>query len=172
MPADDRLDLNVRLLLLLLNPAIIGIFALFLSVLWMLKDQRDKARPLLVFALTLNLFFGFLLTVLMGREGGLLPWKYDRILFALDRALGLTAAAIALPLAGLLPDSADCDLSVDGSHDDLLVPRHSLPEHARLSGAGLCCASWLPARSCMPCFLPAGPSTPLARSGFIPSRFS
>ena len=100
MPADDRLDLNVRLLLLLLNPAIIGTFALFLSVLWMLKDQRDKVRPLLVFALTLNLFFGFLLTVLMGREGGLLPWKYDRILFALDRALGLTTAAIALPLQG------------------------------------------------------------------------
>jgi hypothetical protein len=41
--------------------------ALFLSVLWMLKDERDKTRPMLVFALTLNLFFGFLLTVVMSR---------------------------------------------------------------------------------------------------------
>ena len=94
------MDWVMRLLLLLLNPAIIGTLALFLSVLWMLKDQRDKVRPLLVFALTLNLFFGFLLTVLMGREGGLLPWKYDRILFALDRALGFSTAAIAQPLQG------------------------------------------------------------------------
>ena len=90
----------MRLLLLLLNPAIVGLLALFLSVLWMLKNQKDKTRPLLVFALTLNLVFGFLLTVFMSREGGLLPWKYDPVLFAMDRALGLSAAAIALPLQG------------------------------------------------------------------------
>ncbi|MGH9598288.1 MAG: phosphatase PAP2 family protein, partial [Terracidiphilus sp.] len=57
-------------------------------------------RPLLVFALTLNLFFGYLLTVLMGREGGLLPMKYDYILFHLDTALGVHAAWIARPLQG------------------------------------------------------------------------
>jgi hypothetical protein len=91
----------MHLLLLLLNPAIIGTLALFLSVLWMLRDQTDKTRPLLVFALTLNLVYGFLLTVLMGREGGLLPWKYDRVLFALDGALGVSAGAIARPLQGV-----------------------------------------------------------------------
>ncbi len=90
----------MRLLSLLLNPSIIATLALFLSVLWMLKNQKDKTRPLLVFALTLNLFFGFLLTVLMGREGGLLPWKYDRVLFVLDRTLGVSAADIANPLQG------------------------------------------------------------------------
>jgi hypothetical protein len=91
----------MRLLSLLLNPAIIATLALFLSVIWMLRDQKDKTRPLLVFALTLNVFFGFLLTVFMGREGGLLPWKYDHILFAMDSALGVSAAVIARLLQGV-----------------------------------------------------------------------
>jgi hypothetical protein len=88
----------MRLLAFLLKPAIIGIVALFLSVIWMLRDEKDKTRPLLVFALTLNLFFGLLLTVLMGKEGSLLPFKYDYILFHLDKALGVSAAFIAQPL--------------------------------------------------------------------------
>lgn len=91
----------MHLLLFLLNPGVVGIMALFLSIVWMLRDETDKIRPLLVFALILNLFFGFLLTVFMSREGGLLPWKYDYVLFALDRALGITAAPIAVSLQGL-----------------------------------------------------------------------
>jgi hypothetical protein len=91
----------MHLLGLLLNPAIIGTLALFLSVLWMLKDERDKTRPMLVFALTLNLVFGFLLTVFMGREGGLFPWKYDSVLFRMDESLGVLTAPIARPLQGL-----------------------------------------------------------------------
>jgi hypothetical protein len=90
----------MHLLLLLLNPAIVGIVALFLSVVWMLRDQKDRTRPLLVFALTINLFFGFLLTVFMSREGGLLPWKYDRVLYAMDATLGIPAAPIARLLSG------------------------------------------------------------------------
>ena len=91
----------MRLLAILTNPAILGTVALFLSVVWMLRDQKDKTRPLLVFALTLNLFFGFLLTVFMSREGGMLPWKYDHVLAAMDEALGVTAAYIARPLEGI-----------------------------------------------------------------------
>ena len=99
--ADDRLDSEMHLFFaLLFNPAIMGLLALFLSVLWMLKDERDKTRPMLVFALTLNLFFGFLLTVVMSREGSLLPWKYDYVLFQMDGALGVSAASIARPLQG------------------------------------------------------------------------
>ena len=90
----------MRYLLILLNPGIMGLLALFLSLIWMLRDQKDKTRPLLVFALTLNLFFGFLLTIFMSREGGLLPWKYDHILFAIDQALGIPAAPIARQLQG------------------------------------------------------------------------
>ena len=91
MPDDDWLDSNMHLLSLLLNPGVVGAMALFLSVVWMLRDQKDKTRPLLVFALTLNLFFGFLLTITMGTEGGLLPWKYDYVFFTIDRALGMPA---------------------------------------------------------------------------------
>ena len=91
----------MHLLLLLLNPGVIGVLALFLSVIWMLRDEKDKTRPLLVFALILNLLFGFLLTVFMSREGGLLPWKYDHVLFALDCALGVKAAPIAGALQGI-----------------------------------------------------------------------
>jgi hypothetical protein len=90
----------MRLLAILTNPAILGTLALFFAVVWMLRDQKDKSRPLLVFALTLNLFFGFLLTVFMSREGGMLPWKYDHVLAAMDEALGITAASIARPLEG------------------------------------------------------------------------
>jgi len=92
----------MHLLLFLLNPGVIGVLSLFLSVIWMLRDEKDKTRPLLVFALILNLFFGFLLTIFMSREGGLLPWKYDHVLFALDRALGINAAPIAAALQGSL----------------------------------------------------------------------
>lgn len=90
----------MRFFELLLSPPILGVLALFLATLWMLKDQKDKTRPLLVFALVLNLFYGFLLTTVMGREGGMFPWKFDHILFRVDQSLGLQAAAIARPLQG------------------------------------------------------------------------
>jgi hypothetical protein len=88
----------MRLIPLLTNPALIGILALFLAAIWMVRDPKDKTRPLLVFALVLNLFYGFLLTVFMQREGSLFPWKFDFVLFRLDLAFGLPAAAIARPL--------------------------------------------------------------------------
>ena len=100
MPGTVRRENNMRLIALLLNPAIFGALALFLSLIWMLLDQKDKTRPLLVFALVLNLFFGSLLNVFMGKEGGLLPWKYDHILFVIDQALGVSTAALAAPLQG------------------------------------------------------------------------
>jgi PAP2 superfamily len=90
----------MHLLAILTNPAIIGIAALFLSVVWMLRNQADKTRPMLVFALAINLFFGLLLTVFMSREGSLLPFKFDYVLAALDGALGVSAGSIARPLEG------------------------------------------------------------------------
>jgi hypothetical protein len=90
----------MHLLAILISPPIIATMALFLSVIWMLMDEKDKTRPMLVFALTLNLFFGFLLTVFMGREGGLLPLKFDYVLAAIDESLGIRAASIARPLQG------------------------------------------------------------------------
>jgi hypothetical protein len=90
----------LRIISFLLEPAIFGVLALFLSLIWMLLDQKDRTRPLLVFALVLNLFFGSLLNVFMGKESSLLPWKYDYVLFAVDRALGLSTTAIAIPLQG------------------------------------------------------------------------
>jgi hypothetical protein len=91
----------MRLLAILTNPAILGTVALFLSVVWMLRDEKDKTRPMLVFALTMNLFFGFMLTFFMGREGGLLPWKYDHALAAMDASLGMRAAPLARALQGM-----------------------------------------------------------------------
>jgi hypothetical protein len=90
----------MHLLTILTNPAVIGIVSLFLSVVWMLRDQADKTRPMLVFALVLNLFFGLLLTVFMSREGSLLPFKFDYVLAVVDGALGVSAASIARPLEG------------------------------------------------------------------------
>ncbi|HKN22563.1 MAG TPA: phosphatase PAP2 family protein [Terracidiphilus sp.] len=92
----------MRAIDILLNPSIIAIIALFLSVLWMLRDEKDKARIELVFALVLNLFYGVLLNIFMGREGAVFPWKFDHVLFRLDAALGIQAASIARPLQGFL----------------------------------------------------------------------
>jgi hypothetical protein len=92
----------MRLIAILLNPALTGTLALFLAAVWMVRDPRDKTRPLLVFALVLNLFYGFLLTVCMQREGSVFPWKFDYILFHLDQSLGIDAASIARPLQGAL----------------------------------------------------------------------
>jgi hypothetical protein len=86
----------------LLNPALIGILALFLAAIWMVRDPSDKTRPLLVFALVLNLFYGFLLTIFMQREGSLFPWKFDFVLFRMDERLGIRAATITRPLQGAL----------------------------------------------------------------------
>jgi PAP2 superfamily len=79
---------------------LLALLLLFLSVLWMLKDERDKTRPLLVIALVLNLIYGWLLTVVLGGADSLLPWKYDYYLVQIDQSLGLSAASIALPLQG------------------------------------------------------------------------
>ncbi len=92
----------MRLISFLFNPALFGTLALFLAAMWMVRDPKDKTRPLLVFALVLNLFYGFLLTVFMQREGSLFPWKFDFVLFRMDEALGLPAQAIAAPLQDAL----------------------------------------------------------------------
>jgi PAP2 superfamily len=92
----------MRIVHILLSPPILGLVALFLSVIWMLRDTKDKTRPLLVFALVLNLFYGFLLTTFMSTEGGLFPWKFDHVLLCVDRSLGLQAASIARPLQGFM----------------------------------------------------------------------
>jgi hypothetical protein len=89
---------SVRIFATLFNPAVIGLAALFLSVLWMLRDEKDRTRPFLVVALVVNLFYGWLLTSVMGRENGLVPWKYDYVLANLDRSLGVPTAGIAQAL--------------------------------------------------------------------------
>ena len=64
----------MRAIDILLSPSTIAIIALFLSVIWMLRDEKDKARIELVFALVLNLFYGVLLNIFMSREVSVFPW--------------------------------------------------------------------------------------------------
>ncbi len=91
----------MRLIAILLTPTMLDVLTLFLSLIWMLRDQKDKTRPLLVFALVINLLYGFLFTIFMGEEGSLLPWKYDHILWHIEQSFGLQAASIALPFQGV-----------------------------------------------------------------------
>jgi len=83
---------------ILLNPSILAVLTLFLSVVWMLRDQTDKTRAMLVIAIGLNFFFATLLVYFMKRESAAFPWKFDPILFRIDSALGVSAASIARPL--------------------------------------------------------------------------
>jgi membrane-associated phospholipid phosphatase len=92
----------MRIIEILVNPSMMAIAALFLSVIWMLRDQNDKTRIQLVFAFVLNLFYNVLLHTLMGREGSLFPWKYDDILLHLDVALGIRAASVASDVPGFM----------------------------------------------------------------------
>ena len=87
---------------LFLTPAFLALALLAIAVVWMLRDQEDRTRAQLVIALVVNLFYGTTLNLLMGGEGGLFPWKYDRILFGLDRALGLEASTVAAHLQGFV----------------------------------------------------------------------
>lgn len=82
-------------LLILLNPSVLSMAFLVAAVVWMLRDERDRTRPLLVIAMVLNMFYGALLEFVMGKENGIIPWKYDYILARLDAALGFPAAAVA-----------------------------------------------------------------------------
>lgn len=90
----------MHVLAFILSAEFIEIAALFFSIVWMMRNQKDKVRPLLVLALTVNLFYGILLSIFMGAEDGLLPWKYDPILLALDSALGVPWLAVARSLQG------------------------------------------------------------------------
>jgi PAP2 superfamily len=80
---------------LVLSPAFLSLILLFVSLLWMLKDESDRTRVLLFFGLLINIIYGSVQQVLMGAMGALLPWKYDYVLYGLDTALGLSAPAIA-----------------------------------------------------------------------------
>ena len=86
----------MKLLVLLLNPGIIGLVAVFLTVVWMLRDERDKTRPILVIAIVINLIYGWLLSVVLGGADSLLPWKYDYYLLHIDQSLGLSGSWVAL----------------------------------------------------------------------------
>jgi hypothetical protein len=85
----------------LLNPTVLAIVALFLSVLWMLRDEKDKARVELVFALALNLFYGMFFNFFMTGEGAIFPWKFDHVLVWLDASLGIRAISIARALQNI-----------------------------------------------------------------------
>jgi hypothetical protein len=91
----------MRFLAYLFNSPIIGLLALFAAIVWMLRNDKDKVRPMLVIGLTLNLIFGALLTVGMSRENSLFPEKYDFILFLLDKDLGLSAGWVAIQTNGI-----------------------------------------------------------------------
>ena len=89
---------TVHIVSLMLNPALLGLLALAVSIVWMLANPRDTTRPLLVFALLINLIYGSLLSIFLGRESSLFPNKYDDVLFHLDTALGVSAASVARAL--------------------------------------------------------------------------
>ena len=92
----------MRAINFLLSPPMMAIISLLLAVIWMLRDEKDKARIELVFGLVVNLFYGVFLNICMSREGSIFPWKFDRVLFCLDESLGIQAASIARPLQGSL----------------------------------------------------------------------
>lgn len=92
----------MKLLAIILNPGTIALLALLASMVWMLKDQKDKSRPIVVIALVISMLYPWLFTLVLGTEEGLLPWKYDHVLYRLDASLGVSSTAIALPLQGFM----------------------------------------------------------------------
>lgn len=105
----------ITLLQIVFHPGLLELAALALSIVWMLRDDRDKTRPLLVIALVINIFYGMLLSFVMGKEDSLAQWKYDYVLLNIDRALGVSATA----MAGLLQHRLRIPLFVIY---DLMIP--------------------------------------------------
>jgi hypothetical protein len=91
-----------KIMLFIWDPAMIDFIALTAAIVWMLKDEKDRIRPVVVFALVFNLFFNILLTKIMGKEGEIFPQKYDYVLVNLDAALGISRAAIVRPWQGVV----------------------------------------------------------------------
>jgi hypothetical protein len=89
----------MRVLDIVTQPGIMALAALFFSIVWMLRDEKDRDRVGLVFALLLNLFYGVLCSLFMKSEGAAFPWKFDHVLARLDGALGIEATTIAQALA-------------------------------------------------------------------------
>ncbi|HWC98091.1 MAG TPA: phosphatase PAP2 family protein [Candidatus Sulfopaludibacter sp.] len=81
----------MKVITFLLDPRVLPLILLAASIFWMLRDERDRERPLLVLAFVLNVFYGFTLQVVMGHADGLMPWKFDYYLDNLDVALGFPA---------------------------------------------------------------------------------
>jgi hypothetical protein len=90
----------LKILSLLLNPGTITLLSIIASILWMMKDEKDKSRPFIVIALVMSMLYPALFTLVLGGEENLFPWKYDHVLVQLDASLGVSAASIALPLQG------------------------------------------------------------------------
>jgi PAP2 superfamily len=93
----------MSILRLALSPGITALLLLSLSIAWMLKNEKDRARPLLVLGLTLNLLYNWSFNILMGKAGSLLHWKYDYYLYRVDKVLGISAAVVALSFRGFWP---------------------------------------------------------------------
>jgi hypothetical protein len=85
---------------LLLNSAAVSLLALFGSVIWMLRDPKDRSRPIVVLGLFLNMFYSLMLTCFLSGEDSLFPWKYDEYLARIDQVLGVSAGWVAIALRG------------------------------------------------------------------------
>jgi hypothetical protein len=77
------------------DPALLSMLFLLGSLAWMLLDQKDKARAIFFLAMLANVFYGAALSRVLGVESASLPWKFDRYLYHIDAALGISAAAVA-----------------------------------------------------------------------------
>jgi len=130
----------MRAIEILLNPSTIAIIALLLSVIWMLRDEKDRARIELVFALVLNLFYGVFLNIFMAAKAPSFPGNSITSYFAwmrlsafrLHPSRGRCRAFCTSPLDRLPSDGAD---------DDRLVPLDSIPAETRLNHSGLRCGT-------------------------------
>lgn len=89
----------MRILSIVTQPPIMSLIALFLAIVWMLRDEKQKDRAGLVLAFLLNLFYGVLCTLFMRSEGAAFPWKFDHVLARLDGVLGIDSTVIARALA-------------------------------------------------------------------------
>ena len=78
-----------------LSSGLVSVLVLFAAIFWMLRDEQDKTRVLLFFGILANVVYASVEQASMRMMGGLLPWKYDHVLYRVDAALGCSAFSIA-----------------------------------------------------------------------------
>jgi hypothetical protein len=164
------------------NGGLLSLLFVFASLVWMLRDPKDRTRPILFMAMVANLFYGWALSRFLGSVDSLVPWKFDYYLYRLDGALRVSSAMVGRAFGSGAPGIALL-VVYDAMIPMMIVFYRAAGRESRLLMAyvaellaGPCCYAALPALGPAYVFGPAWLRSPsagieLVKFGGMPNAF-